>query len=236
MAKLYYDGKSEIDGKEILVLVTEGSANPKTGNVYTTWILAKKSNPLTAYKNGDQKSVCGDCPMIKGCYVEKHYAPLGTYRQWERGKMQRITADELKTKQKRHGGFGNPSAVPYETVAAMWNEYDFGYVHDWRTCDQRFKHMFMASCETDSDEREALALGWRVYRIMPRDTKRKTGVECPHDAMKAKGKPPITCAQCRLCNGHATKHGNKAQVIWTRVKGKIGAANHRAIEANTNEG
>ena len=56
-----YEGPSLIDGEPIVVIMTYGSSNEKTGDIHQTWILLQNTSPLDGVKNGQDESICGDC-------------------------------------------------------------------------------------------------------------------------------------------------------------------------------
>lgn len=74
-----YKGKSRLDDKPIVGIITRFSSNRKTGAMDQLWILREDINPLTAVKKGGDVSVCGDCkhrPSLGGaCYVKVFQAP-----------------------------------------------------------------------------------------------------------------------------------------------------------------
>ena len=60
---IVYEGKSEIDGAPIVVILTaiNGSMNPKTGHMVQSFILRADIDPITAAKAGHDVSICGQC-------------------------------------------------------------------------------------------------------------------------------------------------------------------------------
>ena len=61
-----YEGPSLLDGQPIVVIATglaRLSANPKTGDMVQTWVLCRDVDPFAAIHNGQDVSVCGDCPL-----------------------------------------------------------------------------------------------------------------------------------------------------------------------------
>jgi hypothetical protein len=63
---ILYRGPSLLDGKRIVVVATglaRRSKNPKTGNLVQTYILADQGeDPIRAWLNGGDESICGTCP------------------------------------------------------------------------------------------------------------------------------------------------------------------------------
>jgi len=58
---ILYLGKSKIDGKEIVAILTFESGNKKTGNMTQVWFIRTDVDPVTAEKEGLDVSICGDC-------------------------------------------------------------------------------------------------------------------------------------------------------------------------------
>ena len=85
-----YEGKSRINGKNIVAIVTMESSNVKTGNMASMWILNADESPIEASKSGNDDSVCGMCPHRHfsggSCYVTLFQAPLQVYKSWKNGK------------------------------------------------------------------------------------------------------------------------------------------------------
>ena len=81
---IIYEGKSQLNGGNIVAIVTMNSKNIKTGNMASMWILNADIKPTEASKKGEDASVCGDCKhraVNKGaCYVTLHHAPLAVYK------------------------------------------------------------------------------------------------------------------------------------------------------------
>ena len=82
-----YRGRSNIDGKPIVVIATLKTANGKTGDVVQTWILRRDTSALQAVRNGKDYSVCGDClhRRMKSCYVVIGQAPNNISLRYARG-------------------------------------------------------------------------------------------------------------------------------------------------------
>jgi hypothetical protein len=74
-----YEGKSEINGKNIVAVITLNSSNIKTGDMASMWILNADESPNEASKSGSDESVCGQCVhrhFFNGsCYVTLFQAP-----------------------------------------------------------------------------------------------------------------------------------------------------------------
>lgn len=208
-----YDGPSQIDGQDIIGILTFKTENRKIGKMDQLWILPKNMNPLQASRLGCDRSVCGDCPLRHAnggaCYVNLGYSgPANVWKAYMRGKY---GMNRPKTgKPLRLGAYGDPAALPFEVVSSLLDGCRHtAYTHMWRTCDQRFKDICMASCETLEDQAEAKAMGWRTFRIVE-DYSECLPSERPCLA-DSKGKK---CSECLLCRG-----GGKGPDIVIKIHG-----------------
>jgi hypothetical protein len=209
---ILYEGPSLLDGKPIVCIATgfHASNNPKTGKMLQTWIMRSHVNPLVAWKNGCDKSVCGDCihRRLKSCYVNVEQAPNGVYKAYKRGRYERLNVDNLRFflgQKLRIGSYGEPSAIPVEVwervipfVSAM-----NGYTHQHKTCDKSMRKYLMASCDTANDAKEAQKNGWRTFRtILPWEPKKENEFVCP---ASKEGGNKTTCSSCLACGGLSAK-------------------------------
>lgn len=134
-----WKGPSEIDGKEIMVIATNVGApcaNSKTGDMIQIWYMPTKIEPHLAVKTGDDRSVCGSCPLrpslkekrpgSKPCYVRVWQAPLSVYRGAHRKGL--VDAPSLQGgcdaihesgKDVRLGAWGDPGSVPQHVNRAI---------------------------------------------------------------------------------------------------------------------
>lgn len=205
-----------INAEPIVAIATglvKPSSNVKTGPMVQTWILAQKEEPHTALKTGDDEAVCGDCPARnKWCYVTTFQGPLSIYRTWKRGGYPAHDVGAFAGKPVRLGAYGDPAAVPFH----IWDGIGFqasmttGYTHAWRYCDPLHKHYCMASCDSETDARDARALGWRTFRVTsePGDRALSKEVICP--ASEEAGHK-IQCIQCGACDGQSS--GRKSHIV-----------------------
>lgn len=216
-----YEGASTTTDKEIVVLTTQKSKNRKTGNMLQVFYLLKDTDPNKAYKaaRGQEKSaaqtVCGGCPhLIDGsCYVLFHQAPLSTWRRYKRGGHNN---EALNTSLPvRLGAAGNPNSAPFKVSFDLVKKAPShtGYVHQWLTCDQEFKRITMASCDSKAEALAAQKLGWRTFRVAEvNDTELLPGeIVCPATQDKWNGTPKTDCAKCGLCSG--TEGRGKCSVV-----------------------
>ncbi len=59
---IIYEGKSMLNDKNIVAIVTMKSSNVKTGDMASMWIMNADETPTEASKSGNDDSVCGACP------------------------------------------------------------------------------------------------------------------------------------------------------------------------------
>ena len=208
-----YQGPSEIDGKPIKAVVTgttTPSANVKTGDMLQLFIMPMASKPSDAIRNGDDASVCGDCvhrPSVAktngkaACYVEVGKSVNAVYKA-----QYPLHAEAKRKPPIRLGAWGEPTAMPFETVARLTTDGHTGYTHQWRTCDPRFKQYLMASVDSAAEYAQATAIGWRTFRVRKQSEPLfPSEIMCP--ASKESGHK-AQCADCLLCSGTSKKAKN----------------------------
>ena len=192
-----YDGPSRLDGKPVIAILTLASANIKTGNMAQLWIMARDEAPHIAKKNGNDSSVCGNCPIKAGCYLDLSKAPLAVWKGFHRGIYSPIQWGKTDLSYfVRYGAYGDGAALPLWIVSALArNAKDFtGYTHQWK----RFKSMnkfFMASVESEKLAIQAQSRGFRTFRV------RKPGAELLPGEIECLSSAGVQCIDCRLCNG-----------------------------------
>ena len=205
-------GESALTGDPIVALAScmaRPSRNDKTGDMIQTWILRRDMSPIGAAAEDEDDAVCGDCKFRagNGCYVALR-SPQAVWKTWKAGNVPRIQPQDLvrNTKPIRLGAYGDPAALPFEVWAGLLLVHTSGwtgYTHQWRTCDQRFRQIVMASVDTDAEYDEAKSMGWRCFRTVADDTVEvDDAVLCPAYASG------VTCADCLLCCG--TTRGAKS--------------------------
>lgn len=205
-----YEGPSRLDGRPVVAVVTgfHRSKNGKTGNMLQTWILRQDVDPCTARQQGQDRSVCGNCPnraKVQGgsgaCYVTVCQAPLSVWRTYRRGGYQRLPVYELFRGHKvRLGAYGDPAAIPL----GIWRAIVLncaghtGYTHQ----SHRFpalRRYFMASVESVDRARAMQARGWRTFRTAPLGgLPAAWELVCP---ASAEAGHRTTCDRCLSCNG-----------------------------------
>jgi hypothetical protein len=219
---ILYRGPSLLDGTPIVCVavgLARKSKNAKTGPAIQTYILADNGeDPIQAVKSGGDASVCGRCPHRGGsCYVNVVQAPLAIYRAVQAGtypaykpkKHARLFAGRYV----RLGSYGDPAAVPlgvWEEVCGLAGHWT-GYTHQWRTCDRGYARFCMASVETPRQREEALAKGYRTFRVrLPEQGIEPGEFICP--ASEEAGRR-LTCDECKACSGAKSGGMNATPVI-----------------------
>ena len=212
---ILYEGPSLLDGAPIVAIATLRSTNRKTGDVPQTWILRRNVDPVTATHDGRDASICGTCPLRgqvsdgrnagRACYVRVHHGPQSIWAAYRRGAYSRPSPGQIAwtfaAAFVRLGAYGDPAAVPrrvWDHVVRRARGWA-GYTHAWRDFD--LADLCMASCETDADADDAIARGYRVFRIVsPGAARLADHTPCPAAAEQGHR---MTCVECRRCDGTA---------------------------------
>lgn len=217
------EGRSCFDDQPIVAIATglgRKSKNRKTGAVVQVYLLHREVLPSTAISTSLDRAVCGACRHravgLGTCYVDvvrgadvvwrsykaNAYASVADDIELPRGACLRVTA------------YGDCVALPFpswQPFLLLTQQYGctvLGYTHNWRSCDRRFQQFCMASIETHAEYREAVAAGWRTFRIRtPGSALEPNEVQCPADThadvKSLCGVDPgaVSCDACRKCNG-----------------------------------
>ena len=191
-----------------VVLITglhKASLNVKTGAMSQTWILKKSKPPSWATKGAG----CEGCEAEDFCYIRWEQAPLSVYKAFKGGRYRTLDIDSvdsllLAKVPMRVGSAGEPTEMPAHhwqpllQAAGRWT----GYTHKWRALKNLpYRTFCMASVHTVADMEKANGLGFRTYRVGPEPIT-KDEVMCPHYTHG------VTCDNCGLCMGSATKAKN----------------------------
>ena len=221
---------SPIDGAPIAVILTLNSSNRKTGNMAQVWIIRTDMSPVEAVNNGDDYSICGDCPHRKqqdgtrSCYVNVGQAPNSVYKAYHNNKYRSDlnafhVQPYLKGRKVRWGAYGDPALVS-PVVFKIINRHaagHTGYTHQWREeFAQWATGSLQASCDGMVDYLEASRLGWRTFNVIAKGAKPYSGKLCPATANNSKA----TCLTCTLCDGakadiFVEAHGSGAKHVVT---------------------
>jgi hypothetical protein len=207
---IIYEGKSELNGGNIVAIVTMSSKNIKTGNMASMWILNADIPPTKASKQGEDASVCGDCKHRAvnngACYVTLHHAPLQVYKSYKRGNYPIANDMTIFEGMKvRFGAYGDPSAIPTQILASIKAvvKNNTSYTHQWKQGNKILKQVSMASVDSIAEQKQAVSEGWRTFRVTSDlSDKLPNEIVCPNTT-KA-----IQCADCGLCSGTSTRARN----------------------------
>jgi len=215
--------------------------NGKTGDAIQTWILRRDRDPYDANHDGTDASYCGSCALRpqgpdgaqRACYVHlgmvhniweayslppEERGPHATIYPFlvelDEATPRRLGRGPFRDRKIRLGSFGDPAAVPFE----VWEELVgrsagwFGYTHAWRTCDQRFRSLLMASVDSPEERVEAEVAGWRTFRTRLPDEPIEPGeIVCP---ASAEAGHRTHCVDCGLCDGlHELRDPRRSIVI-----------------------
>jgi hypothetical protein len=205
---------SELVSGRRVVLIAKLKGNRKTGRMIQIAFL--DVDVEQDHINGDVPNGQGcsrsQCDAFDGCYVKGF--PLHIFhiakalRAYKSGTLPKLTASQFlmlirqSTSPVRLGEFGDPTSVKFEVVekitkASKKNGHT-GYSHQWRTCDQQFKDVCMASVQSESDYQLAKSMGWKVFAI-GLDPVKGERITCLNETKD------ISCESCRLCKGSNAK-------------------------------
>jgi len=194
-----FQGPSEFNRAPVVVVaggINRPSQNRKTGPMVQITIM-----PRDKKADRCRRSVCGNCPIMKECYVVECQAPSSQWRSWRAGGY--VADDQTPfPRPSRIGMWGDPGALPFEAVAQIvalsvhgWT----GYTEAWRDRPD-LRPFLMASVHSDTEAREARAQGWRTFRsTRPGEAPEASEIVCP--AMNTDRVPGVTCDRCQLCDG-----------------------------------
>jgi len=195
------------ESKKITVIATLKSLNSKTGNMVQIWIIRKDVSPLDASRTGADSAICGACPhrWNKGgmCYVNLGQAPTSIYESYKRGNYTRGGDHSIFAgRAVRFGAYGDPVKIPLhivKSIAQVCNGWT-GYTHQWKNKSaQAYKKYFMASVDTPAEALQAMAAGWRYFRVIKRNEPRPAHVLPEMECLNtSRG---LNCIDCKLCGG-----------------------------------
>jgi len=213
----YFRATSPIDDAPLIVVLTRGTTNPKTGRVIQSFILREDVEPREALDSGQDRSICGDCPQrpfLGGrCYVRLHQGSQSIWQAYHRGSYRFLDVESSTISRwargdpLRLGSYGDPAMVPApvwrQIIAMIGSDRSWtGFSHMWReSWAQDHRSLCMASVESMREALEAQAMGWRTFRTtLERDyPKLRNEFSCP---ASREGGRRLTCRQCAACNGN----------------------------------
>jgi len=208
---ILYLGKSKIDGKEVVAILTFESGNVKTGNMTQVWFIRTDVDPVTAEKEGHDESVCGDCihrghkgkKKKRSCYVNLGQAPLQVYKSYKKGLYPvfdpTIHGELLRWRKTRFGAYGDPACVPFECLEpiAKLSMSTTGYTHqvEHKNFDPRIATLCMVSADSPKQAKKYHDKGYRTFRVaVPNDNLYPNEIPC---AFESGG---VQCIDCGLCD------------------------------------
>ena len=220
-----YEGASLLDGKPIMVVALLKSSNGKTGNMVQTYIMRSDIDPMLASKNGEDFSICGECPhrgeatddpnskqaKKRGCYVILFQGPLNVYKSYVKGNYPTSFGhDAIQNigdgKDVRLGTYGDPSVVPRYVWDSLLGKAksNTAYSHQASQSSAQFVAQYMMrSADTLDEARKSWAMGERTFRVAPLTSMVK-GKEILCPASEEAGRR-TTCEKCGLCGGMQVK-------------------------------
>lgn len=198
---------------------SRNSNNPKTGAMIQTWILVKDVHPTQALLTGQDKLICGKCPLMgqngkaRACYVRMD-APAAVWKKYQRNGYTKLSsAEEISSafigRAVRLGSYGDPTLIPLttiRTIASVATRFT-GYTHQWhRPIFKAYSEFLMASCDS-RDYLKAQSLGWRTFTVS-RETL-PAQIVCPASAER---NHKLSCADCGLCSGNTRRNARSIQI------------------------
>ena len=202
---ILWEGKSELDGKPIVLIAIDHSSNSKTGDMVQTYILRSDIHPVEAMQSGEDQSICGNCTH-KGatCYVNVAYGPSQVYKAYKAGKYLSVPAYQF-TRSVRLGTYGDPAAVHQTVWQSLMQQHPphTGYTHQW--AHKRFRYLkewCMASCDTPQEQVKASWMGWRTFTVTLKGEIRDKEILCP---ASEELNHATTCTTCMACGGSSSK-------------------------------
>lgn len=219
---VFWRGTSRFTGDEIVAIatgLTGESLNEKTGAMVQTWVLLPDMPPMDAKRQNLDAAICGDC-ALRGrdgrdsvCYVAAWRTPYRVWKSFREGRYPTVTVDTfralLEGRYIRICAYGDGAAMPFNvwSRALELTAGHVAYTHAWRKADPRWKHVAMASVESERDFIEAQLRGWRTFRVRaarePLIESRGARLEFACPASKEMGMR-TTCERCQLCRGHSS--------------------------------
>ena len=228
-AGIIWEGPSLLDGQPIVVLATYSDRNTKTGKVLQTYIIRSDLSPLAASKNGEDRSICGDCKFRgdvtsdpkrkqaknRTCYVNLGHGPTIVYKAFKRGvypmannHASRVELGEARVV--RLGTYGDPAAVPSHIWDELLSECEshLAYSHQ-----SGFRpDITMQSADNITEARMHWALGSRTFRVIDavEQVDKIKEILCP--ASKEAGRR-VQCVKCQLCSGLASSSKKSIAIV-----------------------
>lgn len=218
---IIYEGPSLLDNKPIVVVAIPKSSNDKTGDMLQTIIMRSDIDPITASRQGEDFSICGNCihrgvphdgdsggAKKRSCYVMLLMV-LSVFNAYKRGNYRRLHGHEDISAiaimlMVRLGTYGDPAAVPsyiWESLLSKAKGHT-GYSHQANVDGADYRpDLTMRSADTLEEAQEAWARGERTFRVTTNVNDIVQGKEIACPASEEAGKR-TTCDKCKLCSGN----------------------------------
>jgi len=227
---ILWEGKSAIDGSDIVVIINnmiKPSGNRKTGDMAQTYIIRTDMKPIEAVMSGNDRAICGDCPHrpflakhtdAARCYVNTGQGPNSVYGAYIRGSYKRLQVSEIahliKNKEIRFGTYGDPMAAPIDLwfqLAENCRKFT-GYTHQWKQTNKEsaalWASIVMASTDSDKETLQANMYGFRTFQVKIGNKELNNNtIFCP---ASNEGGNKTQCNRCLLCGGNSVKAKNIA--------------------------
>jgi hypothetical protein len=223
--------KTQVDAA--FTLLAEFKGTSKTGEGVSLTIIDNEGFNLDTVRTTGIKA-CGDCTHARPtggrknglCYVYtrpggSQGALGGILKAFEVAEVlelevfiERFLLLAEAANYARFGKYGDPAASPTtaKIIARLALELRVldvpytGYTHQWRKKKaEPLKGLLMASTETTEQTIQAQLEGWYIFEVKPRKAKLDV-IWCPAQKAKAEKAAPVTCKDCRMCDGSTVPH------------------------------
>jgi hypothetical protein len=217
---IFFEGPSRIDRAPIVGIAVYKSGNKKTGDMVQTYILRQDVRPSRAIKLGRDESICGSCRhrgdgsgSDRTCYVNVGRSIDPVWKKYNRGGYSgQLDRARMRGRAVRLGAYGDPAAIPLR----IWRDLlrgtsgHTGYTHQWKRF-AAMRYLCMASVDTPAEQSQAIARGWRTFRVRPDLDAPTMGNEivCPASAEAGE---KLHCIECKICCG-IDRHPSAKNVV-----------------------
>lgn len=242
-------------GVELVAAVTglaRASQNSGTGEMLQVWIMRADIRPSACRREGARRATCGGCRLKAVCYtrppnrvweglarrgmVAGHDAVVGAVATGADLSGRRAAVlDLVRGRKIRWGADGDPCVIPADLMSAMchasagWT----GYTHSWR--DPRFsehKRFLMASVESRRGAVDAVAAGWRWFRVRSStDGCGAVSGTVVREADCPKGSGKLSCSECMFCSGTDGRGRGSASIVLHNGLPDVLVAGERMLSA-----